>query len=669
MASLDKIQSTYVHPPYMHQGWVVTGDYKFRTSPPVTGDDQLRITNEQLHEHHKNRITAEKGEFSLQVWRNHLSALNTYQTFCGKSPESPVGRELTFDFSENSGRFVDAVCSNKKTAADKMSLLRAWKTSVDELIGKKKCAPDSGASEFHQALRIALAKSELCVLEIAKAIGANPAVIQRWIRGAYPFNKSVPTLRRLEAYLGCDRDFLAGKAIQHRPAVQIPAAVQPDQYLKRLKANCKDHYRLKVSELSDEFKEEWASFLRYKTSEFPTGLERADRAKWRNLPVDKVGRIARKSTMAQVNPEVISTSAIRFLGLVSSYFGFLTKQKSSDARTSGLGVPLSQVQTLAMFAIPELLNAYFEFVKARAGNCAHSGLSAVAGLIASMVRPEEGYLAQQAAMFLPKIEGYANGRTWQQLCNETRSLCLAWHKAGVGTKSRDPKTPLANLLKLSNPLDPLKQAIKKLDIAAANASPGSIRQATFKRNALILAMEIANPLRLRTFTIAKYIPANMPSEYETNLFEMEDGSWRLRFNKGDFKNDQGRDEDYDAPLPTALNRRIDEYLHEYRTVLVRKAPCSPWLFPNTLGQMHHDLSGEINSVAKQFIPEVTRLRAHGLRHIVASDFLTKNPGQYVVIAELLHDTLETVLRTYAHFKTESAFNAHEEHLKSFFQGI
>ncbi|MNY61287.1 hypothetical protein D3C86_1979510 [compost metagenome] len=74
-------------------------------------------------------------------------------------------------------------------------------------------------------------------------------------------------------------------------------------------------------------------------------------------------------------------------------------------------------------------------------------------------------------------------------------------------------------------------------------------------------------------------------------------------------------------------------------------------------------------MARNFIPEVRRLRVHALRHIVATDFLRRNPGKYTLLAGLLHDTLATVLKTYAHGKTESAFRAHEENMKGFYEGI
>lgn len=348
--------------------------------------------------------------------------------------------------------------------------------------------------------------------------------------------------------------------------------------------------------------------------------------------------------------------------------GFLTKAAQGGTANAGLGLPLDQVQTLAIFAIPEFVNAYFEFMKARSGGLVHNGQANVAGAIIALTREEEGYLWQQPEFF-QKISQFANGRTWYEMCAETKAVCQSWHRSSVGKKSRDPKVPLGELLKMKDPLAPLKGAIQKLDAAAAACPPGASYQAGYKRDALLFAIMIANPLRMRTLSITKYVPAETDSGEVSNLYRTEDGDWHLRFYAGDFKNDGSKPEDYDAPLPRALTERIEKYVDTYLPVLIRNKPDSPWLFPTIHGDQFGDLGEVVSRTAKSFIPEVIRLRPHAIRHIVATDFLRRNPGQYKFVADLLHDTLETVLRNYAHGQTESAFRAHEKNLGDFFDGI
>ncbi|MGB4065337.1 MAG: hypothetical protein WBK19_16050 [Azonexus sp.] len=408
--------------------------------------------------------------------------------------------------------------------------------------------------------------------------------------------------------------------------------------------------------------------MKYKTCQHPIGLKRGTRARWRVLPKEKAGVYVGKEILCHPGPGLVCSSAHRNLQTVQAFLGFLTKGHNAQRGKSGLGLPLEHVQTLAVFVIPEFVDAFFEFIKARSGNIVHNGQANPAGAISTLCRENEGYLWQQPEL-LAKVEAFAKGRSWNELCAQTHEVCRSWQRAAAGKKSRDPKVALQTLFALSEPLQPFKEAIKKLDLAAAAAAPGSVHQATYKRDALILVLSLFNPLRHRTLTITKYIEPGQSSDYQSNLYQAEDGQWWLRFEKGDFKNDESKNEDYNSPITKDLSHRIENYLQVYRPVLIRNHKDCPWVFPSRFGVQLGDIGDVISRIAKNFIPEVRRLRPHALRHIVATDFLRRNPGKFTLVAGLLHDTLETVLHTYAHGKTESAFRAQEENMKNFFEGI
>ncbi|MFP3835924.1 hypothetical protein, partial [Chryseobacterium sp. SIMBA_028] len=87
------------------------------------------------------------------------------------------------------------------------------------------------------------------------------------------------------------------------------------------------------------------------------------------------------------------------------------------------------------------------------------------------------------------------------------------------------------LLNLVEPLAPIMRAVDDLDKLAAQAAPGSLEEARYKRDALLLSMLMANPLRARNFKLMTW------SENGTGkLYQRENGQWRLRFSAGDFKN-------------------------------------------------------------------------------------------------------------------------------------
>lgn len=648
---------------YTPAGWA-----PFSSPPNKHGEDDMDTTYVQLIEAHKERLLEEKGKLPTQVLKNHLSVLHSYLAFCGKSPENQVGREFSADhFKQRATEFIEAIANpNKKTSADKLSILRGWYKTVVYVLQLQRLKVAHGDSRFHKELRLAVAKSGQTIMEIARGAKCDHMFLRKWLNGAYPYKTGFPSFIRLEQYLGFERGYLDTLMPHPKKPNRLSPKPVLDDFSKRHRQNLKCHYFFPNKEFGPGMLAEWKQFVGYKVAECAVGLKRAKYGKWRVISRDEAVPNTVRNPLAQTANGMVCPSAERTSNFLRGYLGFLSKP-STDEVSPGLGLSRSDIQTLAMFAIPEFVNAYFEFIKQRSGNTVHSGHNVIAAFILSLTKKVEGYLWQQS-MFIKKVEQFSNGRSWHELCEETSRLCMSWQEAAYGNKSRDPKVPLSGLLALDDPLAPFARAIRKLDEAAANRTPGTLAQAIYKRNALLMAIVVANPLRLRTLTITKYVPPDQESDYRSNLYRTESGQWRLRFMANEFKNGRARGKDYDAPLPAALAGRIEEYLYEWRPILMGESPA-PWLFPNSMGHKHSNLGQVITFIAKNYIPEVPRLGGHMLRHIVATDFLKRNPGQYTVLAELLNDHLETVLKNYAHDKLETAFNAHEESLKGFLSRI
>lgn len=639
-------------------------------SPPLSGVDDLNTTYLQLFGEHEKNLVFIGGTVSDQVLRNHKATLNSYLTFCNRTVENRVSREFTVEFVKQSKAFGDFIATeNRKTAADKLSILRSWKRTVDKHVRGTMLKTMSGHSTFHKELRLAVAASGQSLKVIAKAIHTDIKSVTAWHEGVTPIFAATPALRRLEKYLGLEQGFLEKKIIFPTREGKAPVVAAPDAYEIRLRETRLDPYYVPIKNFSKSLLDEWAAFFLYKTCQHPIGLKRSARARWRSLPIEKAGIHVKKQPLAHPAPGMVCSSAHKGLQLMQSYLGFLTKAPGNTRASSGLGLRLEQVDTLAVLAIPEFVDAYLEFVKSRAGNIVHTGHSNVVGVISCLCREVEGYLWQQPQQFEAKIQEFSKGRTWHELCAQTVDVCRSWQQAVNGKKSRDPKVVLQPLFAMSDMLHPFKEAIKSLDLAAAAAAPGSVHQATFKRDALILALCLFNPLRHRTLSITKYIKTGTASQVISNLYQADDGRWWLRFEKGDFKNDESKDDDYNSPITLGLSQRIEQYLEIYRPVLIRNHTDCIFLFPSRHGKPIEDIGEVVSRLAKNYIPEVRRLRVHALRHVVATDFLRRNPGKYERLAGLLHDNLATVLKNYAHGKTESAFREHEESMREFYEGI
>lgn len=629
----------------------------------------MDVTYAQLKDAHKNRLESERGAVSDQLLRNHSSTLNTFLLHIGKTLESKVGTELLQGFEEAAAKFVSTTSpTNKKTAADKLSILRAWRATAESFTKKRKlrnAALASGvATPFQLELHVAIEKSGKQKKGLAREAAINNCTLHRWLNGTPPNDKtSVPAIHRLENSLGLERGYLE-KLMPPPNRLPTPIARKEDAFSRRHSVNSRDRYFLLREHISEPLKNEWFEFIRYKTIESPIGLERSPLGRWQTLPPELCKPHLVKDPWIQPVPNEICATASRVFSSIRGFLGFLSRIPSPDGDIArgGVGLPLAEVQTLALFVIPEFVQGFLQYMKARAGNIAHTGHGVLAGFISTLVHPEYGYLLQQPERY-KLIEKYAKDRSWDALCAEVMSICEKWQLASAGNKSRNPETPINLLLRLDAPLEPLFRAISDLDKTADKKAEGGVRKAKLKRNAMILALAIANPLRERTLTVTKYVAPGTDSEYESNLYKTDSGEWHLAFSKEHFKNRSSKKEDYDAPLPGWITKRLEEYLTKYRPLLIQKCHDCPWLFPSSQdGKMLSDLSGIINRTAQLYIPEVKRIRAHAVRHIVATDFLAKNPGQFDVVSQLLHDNFETVYQTYAHKKKDSAFKAYDEHM-------
>ncbi|WP_458766335.1 hypothetical protein [Cupriavidus basilensis] len=614
-----------------------------------------------LHRHrlHPDELCSEApSHATTQTYRNQLSTLRSFLTFLGKSAESRIGRELRSQFDGHLKSYLEALPLSAHTKSDRRSHLHAWRDSFDTLEAQQSNTSVAEASEtcpssFHQILRLAVAATHEAPTTLAKRCGTSVSAIHRWLKGAVPNARAIPSLRRLERALGLEPDRLCAAAAELRATGSVASvgAIASIGFRERQRRNTKNPYLLRIDTMTSDFVSEWTAFFEYKTTKFPK-FERSSRGVWRLLPEGRIG--ANLSQLAYRSGQGCPTAEI-ILGRLRAFFGFLSLPTSDG----GWGLEPTEAQSLAWLAVPEAVDAFLEFMTTRSDGLIHWGQSQFAALASCLTHPRTGYLAQQPA-FTHKVGLAQAERSWQAICEQTFKLCDAWKKAATQL-SRDPQEPLRGLLMLQEPLAPILRAIEALDQAADAAPSGSLQESIFKRDALLLSILLANPLRARNFRLMQY-----RDDQSGNLYRRQDGQWRLRFNSADFKNEKGAArKNYDAPLPRALADRIVDYLDEYRPRLLRRQPRAAWVFPSsqTSGKWI-GLNKHVSKITRRLIPETPSFGPHAVRHLVATDYLRKHPHDYPTVAQLLHDKLETVLAVYAHLRKDDSFGRYEAHLQA-----
>lgn len=619
-------------------------------------DAQMEITYTELINHHKHALLGDDPECSSrkQVFQNHQSTLISYLAFNGKTPDSKVGAELMLSFVDRSRDYLEQLMKAPHTIADRRSHLRAWQAALTDFIevASSTHEPQKKAGEaslFHRTLRAAFAAQDDAPKTIARKAGASVSAVGRWLRGATPNRRALPSVSRIERALGLKKDALRSLVSETGTgdSASSPAKIP---YRSRLKSLTTDRYLLAQSEMSTQLLQEWNSFFRYKTATRP-GLKRTKNGRWR---LRQKSQIARKLQPAAYLGESGCPTADIAFSRIRSFLGFLSRPQSKG----GMGIPKSEVMTLAWFAVPQAVDAYLTFVAARADGIVHEGHRSFAAFTASLTAKDTGFLVQQSLEFEPRLPTRYLDRPFEEMCAESFETAHEWIDQ-VSGHSRKPEEPIRALLASSEPLVPLFKAITALDRAAAAAAPGSLQEAVYKRDALLLSLLMANPLRSSNFTLMTYA-----ADGSGNLYRAE-AAWRLKFEARDFKNERGaRHSSYDAPLPQRLSMRIEEYLDEFRPRLIRKNPDTRLLLPTREGRRWAALGKQMNRFTERFVNETPGFGPHAVRHLVATDYLRKHPNDYPTLSLLLHDTLETVMKTYAHLRQDDSFGRWEEHLRA-----
>ncbi len=616
-----------------------------------TWELSMTITYAQLCIELKTHFGIEGGSdskgSSLQSYRNHLSTLNSFLASVGKTLESRVGVELGSAFDASLRQYLEIVQVAQRTKRDRRNHLRLVQRLHGSLAnGNRKSGKP--ATSLSMELRAAVARFGMPPKTFARQISVSTSAVQRWLGGAMPNKRGIPTLRRLEAALGLPRNHLVNLIDDEvTPDAVAPVAIPFRERLKKLKG---EKYRLPESALTPEFVAEWRDLFEYKTTPY-TMLERVFNGKWRCIPADTAVRM---SPLVCIGDTVCPTAEI-FLDRFRTFFGAI--RTMSERGTLVLSTHETIPLTLAWLAYPKALDAFLKWITRRSGGLMHNGQKGFCSSIKSLLRPTSGYLWQnpQLALRLPESCRPATPEAWRQLCESSHKLASGWLEQS-NCLSRDPALPIAGLLELEQPLKPVLTAIELIERAANAAPSGGLSEALLRRDALLLAMLLSNPLRKRTMASLQWLQ-NGAGTLQGNAVS----GWRLRLQAHHMKNGKGL---YDVRVSDWVAPRLEAYLEEYReTILGDKK--SPYLFVTSGESMRWDgMGAHIRKLTQRYIKGCPGFGPQAFRHLVATDWLTQHPNDYLTVAELLNDKLDTVMENYAHLKRDTSFLRYEDHLSS-----
>lgn len=630
----------------------------WKSASPSSSTISMATTYEKLIQQHISQLRETCSATSIaQVERNHLTALRAFLRSVQKSESSPVGSELTEDFDIEMSKHLQASGLAERSQSDRKSLVTAWRKSflsMGQAPGKERgrerrvaAAPIEELNPFERALWEGLRAAKVAPKTAAKRAGISTAAIGRWTRGALPKADMTVNFPRLEAVLGMKSGVLLDG---YKLATGQGQYLEIDPFRQRLQEQRRLTYVLKETEVAPALMDEWSKFLEFKTARVVVGLKRQGKGRW-DL-VDSQDTALVYSGLWCVGSQVCPTANIAWNRL-SRFFGFLRLSREDG----GYGLPDTEAQTLGWLAVPEAIDSFMTFQTKRSDGLIHGGQASFAANVMSLTRPVYGYLAQSPAFYSKMPSHVTDGRTWEEMCRGAYELAAYWKTEAVD-KSRDPAAPIRFLLEMDEPAAPVFAAMRKLRQIGNRAKPGSVQEAIARRNELILGLLISNPLRRKNLITLTY-----KSDNTGNVYKSSTGQWRIRIRGRMFKNKVRVGASvYDVPVAGWLESILSDYVQHFHTILKRKTG-SNYLFLNQNGRMLKTMSMQVARLTKSHIPGCSGFRPHAFRHLVATDWLTKNPNDFFTVAELLNDTLAVVMKNYAHLKKDVAFSRYEAYIQ------
>ena len=605
---------------------------------------RLNINYKNLVEELREQLCANDNSSGIQQFRNHLTTLTGFLMAIGKDEDSRVGHELKSGYVASVNTYIDLLGLSERTKADRRSHLNKWK-SIADVIESKARGTAKPLKSFNVALRDALVGSNMSKATFITNTGVSKSVLDKWLSGAQPNQRTITAIHRAENELGLSRGELTNLIRSDNKPLTSNFSGEIS-YRTRLADAIKNPFKLRPEEVSEALLKEWKDLFRYKTSVI-VSLKRTDSAVWRMKPIEKCAITVQE---ACINNLTSPSGSIMWASILN-FLGFLRLPIDQE----GYGLDLREVQTIAWFAHPDAINAYLEFVKRRSGGISHSSHKRICCQTLGLLNPDYGYLAQQPE-FMKKLNTLLipSNMDWSTMCAKTSQVAKVW-KNQSKDKSRSTEEPIAALLALPYALDPIFKAIKRLDIQSAGMPSGGIAQARLKRDALLLAFLVSNPLRILNFKVMTWLPDN-----SGNLYKDGSKSWRLRFDATDIKTDKP----YNVKIASWLVNRLEAYIEEYRNTLLQSRNSNCLFISSKASEAvkWESLTGHIQRLTKKLVPESPGFGAHAFRHLVATDWLTQNPNDFLTVAALLNDRIETVIKHYSHLKKDQSFDRYENYV-------
>lgn len=646
--------------------------YKLRIDLPayIKALITKRVSNKDLLDFHldnlKKRLEADNK--TLQTYSNHRTAFNKWLEHFGHTPSDLVGEEFGVDFDSSLHSYLqylkdpkpDGLGLDNQTIHDRKSIIRKFRESWLELI-KSDGLPET----FKEALMVLMEAHEVTVQELSRACDINHQTLRNWVNTKKtPSYKAIPQVHRLEDYFQLQRAALTSRlpfvlyGMRNKPVARLT----PWRMHQGLRL--KTPFALKV--WPERLKEEWDRLFKFFTDSAWVAKEGMKRkSSWRIREDDK------SCPTAEVKWNMLE-DFYGYLCLPEKYTGpFLEDEAYEPGFQEGKGYKPEQL-SLAMLSDIDLVYDFIQFNRLRTYKQKYNNWTTnFLAFVVQLLRPETGFLYQSPEFSQRLPKKVAKGK-WQAWCAEAHkranNIITNVIEAQEIKPTRDPFEPIRSfIVERQHPITILWELAENIRRDKPSPISRDLDRAVHYRDLLLVELLTSNPLRISHFsrmTFRRQGAVPNGGDDQGHLYQKPDGSWHLKFQPWEFKNEKGAAKNvlYDVPVVPSLWPSIEEYLYVHRPYLLGAAECDyvfrpkcvPGMTPDKDAALTDRMSPEsfgilMGRLTQQYLAAYSCVgfRPHCFRHIVATEWIKNYPDGFEVAAAILHDTPEMVRKTYA----------------------
>ena len=607
---------------------------------------KTEITYQQLIEAATREV--ELGRASGPGHRGRVATLERALRTLGLNGDCAVGPEMRGRYAATERSFASTLKTEgvqARNLSNQISHLRWWRRHI-VAVDKEFALQSGNPTPFQSALKSALGRFP--VKRVARQTSVSHDRIFGWLKGKIPRKSSYPEVRRVERFLGLERDALIRLLGDRSSVADIHAwtEVPEIEYRKRLREATRSGIGL--GDPGPQLKAEWADLIVHKTG-IDTVLERSEA--WRTSPHPphrKVDWYCLDETGAYV------PTAGSYWHILRYYLAYVRREMCGECDALPMDAPV----TLAWFVLDDAISRYVKF-KMGGAETMHQGVRVFLGYAMTLLRKGTGYVRQRNDLQLQLPLTYQM-RTWDELCDKAMATCqkVVERYKDLHAPSRNPHEPIRSVLGMSSPLDAVVDMLNRM--RAEMPVSGGVREASWMRDIVLMQVLASVPLRAKNLRELTW-----KGDGNGQLYQRSDGSWHIRVPKHFFKNFKGaaRDREFDTPLPPSTWRSVTAYIRQYRPLLLRGHENQRVFITTETARKNcawADLGKRVSDITRRFLWNCPGVGPHAFRHIVATAILRADPGNFQLAAMVLHDRADTVEARYAWTKSGDAARRVEE---------